>query len=100
MWQQDKQIKEIIVIFKNFASLTNCISVINNTQIDDVKGIDVVMSTYTLIEQSNDYSETSGSLCQCYRDELNENVTDSKYFNVKGKVTGNILLMIILKILK
>lgn len=50
MWQQDKQIKEIIVIFKHFAPFTNCISVINNTQIDDVKGIDVVMSTYTLIE--------------------------------------------------
>ena len=31
------------VIFKNCAPFTNCISKINNTQIDDVEYIDIVM---------------------------------------------------------
>ena len=32
------------VIFKNCAPFTNCISEINNTQIDNAKDIDIVMS--------------------------------------------------------
>ena len=38
------------VIFKNCAPFTNCISRINNTQIDDPHDIDVVMPMYNLIE--------------------------------------------------
>ena len=38
------------VIFKNCASFTNCISKINNTQIDNAKFIDIVMPMYNLIE--------------------------------------------------
>ena len=38
------------VIFKNFAPFTNCISKINNTQIDNAEYIDIVMPTYNLIE--------------------------------------------------
>ena len=40
----------------------------NNTQIDNAKDIDVVMPIYNLIEFSNNYSKTSGSLCQYFRD--------------------------------
>ena len=36
------------VIFKNFAPFTNCISEINNTQIDNAKDIDIVMPMYKL----------------------------------------------------
>ena len=50
------------VIFKNCAPYTNCISKINNTQIDNAKYIDIVMPMYNLIEHSNNYSKTSGSL--------------------------------------
>ena len=32
------------VAFKNFAPFTNCISEINNTQVDNAKDIDIVMS--------------------------------------------------------
>ena len=39
------------VIFKNCASFTNCISKINNTQIDNAKFIDIVIPMYNLIEQ-------------------------------------------------
>ena len=38
------------VIFKNCAPFTNCISKINNTQIDNAEYIDIVMPTYNLIE--------------------------------------------------
>ena len=38
------------VIFKNCAPFTDCISEINNTQIDNAKDIDVVMPMYDLIE--------------------------------------------------
>ena len=50
------------VIFKNCAPFTNCISKINNTQIDNPKDIDIVMPMYNLMEYSNNYSKTSGNL--------------------------------------
>ena len=47
------------------------------------------MSMYNLIEYSDDYSKTFGSLWQYYRDEPNNNSTDSKSFKSKIKITGN-----------
>ena len=58
----------IEVVFKNCAPFTNCMSEINNTQTDNAKDIDVVMPMYNLIEYSDNYSKTSGSLWQYYRD--------------------------------
>ena len=49
-------------MFKNCAPLTNCRSKINNTQIDNAEYIDIVMSMHNLIEYSDNYSKTSGSL--------------------------------------
>ena len=46
------------IIIKNCASFTNCISEINNTQIDNAKDIDIVMPMYNLIEYSDNYSKT------------------------------------------
>ena len=37
------------VIFKNYAPFTDCISEINNTQVDNAKDLDIVMSMYNLI---------------------------------------------------
>ena len=56
------------VIFKNCAPFTNCISKINNTQIDNAEYIDIVMPMYNLIEYSDNYSKISGSLWQYYKD--------------------------------
>ena len=50
------------VIFKNCAPFTNCRRKINNTQIDNAEYIDIVMPMYNLIEYSDNYSKTSGSL--------------------------------------
>ena len=52
------------VIFKNCFPFTNCISEINNTRVDNAKDIDIVMLMYHLIEYSDNYSKTSGSLWQ------------------------------------
>ena len=40
------------VAFKNCSPFSNCISEINNTQLDDVQDIDIVMPMYNLIEYS------------------------------------------------
>ena len=50
------------VIFKNWAPFTHCISKTNNEQIDNAELIDIVMPMYNLIEYSDHYSKTSGSL--------------------------------------
>ena len=56
------------VIFKNCTPFTNCISEINNTQIDNAKDIDIVMPMYNLIEYSDNYAKTAGSLWQYCKD--------------------------------
>ena len=77
------------VTFKNCAPFTNCIRRINNTDIDNAHDIDIVMPMYNLIEYCNNYSKTSGSLWQYYKDDPNDNLTDSESFKSKVKITGN-----------
>ena len=86
------------VIFKICASFTNCISQINDTNLDNAKYLDIVMPMYNLIEYSDNYSKTSGSLWLYTKDipavdnnnaivDFNKNnLTDS--FNFKVKMTG------------
>ena len=87
------------VIFKNCAPFTNCINEINNMQIDNAKDIDIVMPMYNLIEYSDNYAKTTGSLWQYCKDIparnnannaiiifSENNITDS--FKFKAKITG------------
>ena len=86
------------VIFKNCALFTNCISKINNKDIDNAEYIDIVMPMYNLIEYSENYSKTSGILWQYCKeipavnndggiaDFNGTNATDSS--NFKTKITG------------
>ena len=46
------------------------------------------MPMYNLIEYSDNYSKTSGSLWQCYKDDPNDNLTDSESFKSKVNITG------------
>ena len=57
------------MIMKNCTPLTNCISKISNTQIDNAKDVDIVMLMYNLIEYSDNYSKISGGLWHYYRGE-------------------------------
>ena len=75
------------VEFKNCAPFTNCISEVNNAQIDNAKDTDIVMLMYNLIEYSDDYAKTSGSLWQYDRDEPNDNLADSESFRSKIKIS-------------
>ena len=78
------------VIFKSCAPFINCKSEINNIEIDNAKDIDIVIPMYNLIEDSDNYSKTSGSLWKCSRDEPNDSLADSESFKSKIKITGNI----------
>ena len=86
------------VIFKNCAPFTNCLSEINNTQIDNAKDIDIVMPTYNLIEYSDNYAKITGILWQYCKDIPAQNANDeiivfdvnntTDSFKFKAKITG------------
>ena len=46
------------------------------------------MPLYNLLEYSDNYAKTSGSLRQYYRDEPNNNLADSESFKSEKKITG------------
>ena len=50
--------------------------------------MDVVNSMYNLIENSSNYSKTSGSLWQYNKGDPNDNITQSESFKYKMKITG------------
>ena len=64
------------VIFKNNTQRRSCISKINNTFIDNVEDLDIVIPMYNLLECSDNYSMTWGSWWNCYRDEVNDSVNE------------------------
>ena len=87
------------MILKNNAPFVSCITRINNELIEDVDDLDIVMPMYNLLGYSKIYRKTIGSLCNYYRDELNDdanlnnfannNVVSSSSFQYKNKIIGN-----------
>ena len=65
------------LVLKNNGPFISCISKINNTLIDNAEDLDIVMPAYGLLEYSNHYSRTSGSLWNYYRDEPNNPPADN-----------------------
>ena len=86
------------IAFKNNASFTSCILKISSTLTDNAEYLDIVMPMYNLIEYSKNYSKTTGSLWNYYRDEpnsgaegnINYSIKDSKSFDYKTKITGRL----------
>ena len=84
--------------FKNNALFASCISKINNTLIDNAEILDIVMTMYNLLEYSKNYSKTTGSLWNYYRDEpyggaynnRNYSIKDPKSFDCKTSITGKL----------
>ena len=72
----------------NCAPFTKCISRINIIDIDTTQDIDIIMPIYNLIEYSNNYSKTSGSLWQYYKDESNDHLENPESFKSKVRITG------------
>ena len=58
------------VAFKNCAPFKDCRTEINDTFVDYADFINIAMPMYNLIEYSDNYSDTSGSLWQFKRDEI------------------------------
>ena len=84
--QEDERDKG--VAFKSYAPFINCISEINNTLVGNAKDIDIIMPMCNLIEYSDNYAKTKGSLWQYFRDKPNDNLADSELFKSKIKITG------------
>ena len=55
---------------------------------NNAKDIDIVMPMYNLIEYSDNYAKTTGSLWQYFRDKPDDNLADSESFKSKIKITG------------
>ena len=60
--------------FKNNIPFISCITKINSTLVDNAEDLDIVKRMYSLIEYSKNYSKTTGSLWNYYRDEPNSSV--------------------------
>ena len=60
----------------------------NNTFIDNAEDIDIVMLTYNLLEYSDNYSMTSGSLWNYYRDEVNDDENENDNAN-NNRINNN-----------
>ena len=82
------------VVFKNCAPFKDCRTEINDNFVDYANFINIAMPMYNLIEYSNNYSDTSGSLWQFKRDEIinNADVTNddnAPSFKYKASLIGN-----------
>ena len=61
------------VVFKNCIPFEKCRTEINETFVDEVTHINITMPMYNLIEYSDNYSDTSGSLWQFKKDKIINN---------------------------
>ena len=68
-------------VFKNNTPFRSCISKTNNTFIDDSEDLDIVMPMYNLLRYSGNYSVTSGSLWNYYRDKVNNDANENNDAN-------------------
>ena len=72
---------DINVAFKNYAPFTRCVTHINDEHVETAENLDIIMPMYNLIECSDNYSDSSGSLYQFKRDEFPMN-NDGNHLNV------------------
>ena len=91
-------IQEILFLgisFRSNAPFISCVSKINGVLIDNAEDLDVVMPVYNLIEYRQNYSKTSESLWNYYKDdptngnEINHYLK-SKSFDYKSSVIGKL----------
>ena len=81
------------VAFKNCAPFSTCTTKINDVFVDEANHIYIAMPMYNLIEYSDNYSDTSGSLWQFKRDEVTDKNADltidnSQSFKYKAALLG------------
>ena len=81
------------VTFKNCAPFSTCKTVINDVFVGRAEHIYIAMPMYNLIEFSDTYSDTSGSLWQFKRNEVPANnadltINDSQLFKYQAALVG------------
>ena len=81
------------VALKNCPPFSTCTTKINDIFVDEANHIYIAMPMYNLIEYSDNYSDTSGSLWQFKRDEVPANnadltINNSQSFKYKAALLG------------
>ena len=82
------------VVFKNCAPFEKCRTEINETFVDEADFINIKMPMYNLIEYSDNYSDTTGSLWNFKRDEIINNAcvtndNNAPSFKYKVSIIGD-----------
>ena len=82
------------VVFKNCTPFEKCSKEIDGTLVDEANFINITMLLYNLIEYSENYSDTSGSLWSFKRDEIDDNAEttnddNAPSFKYKANLIGN-----------
>ena len=81
------------VAFENCVPFEKCRTEINETFVDEAVYINIAMPMHNLIEYSDNYSDTSGSLWQFKRDEIEGDVdltiNNASSFKYKANLIGN-----------
>ena len=92
----------IQVSFINCAPFQRCRTEINDEAehiIDEAEHVNITMPMYSLMEYSDNYSDTSGSLWQFKRDEIigNINLSNKKfsYFKYKSNLISNTIAKLV-----
>ena len=57
------------VAFKNCAPFTRCVTHINDEHVEIAENLVIIIPMYNLIEYSDNYADSSRSLCQFKKDE-------------------------------
>ena len=81
------------VAFNNCASFNKCRTEKNENFVDEADIINITMPMYKLLEYSDNYSDTSGSLWNFKRDEIEEDadliINNASSFKYKANLIGN-----------
>ena len=92
--------------FKNCAPFRTCDVTINDEHVEKAEDLDIVMPMYNLLEYSDNYQNSTGSLCPFKRDEPPDdnanagNATTSLVYKsklIKGTDDDNVKLVVPLK---
>ena len=85
------------VAFKNCAPFTRCVTHINDEHVETAENLDIIMPMHNVIEYSDNYADSSGSLYQFKRDESPMNdagnpnnvaLDNSTFFKYKASFLG------------
>ena len=93
------------VAFKNCALFTRCATHINDEHVETNENLDMIMPMYNIIEYSDNYADSSGSLSQFKRDKspknnagnpLNIALDNSTSFKYKASILEKQVMLIVM----